>query len=67
MMFSSGTKVARRGGRRRCVRPTALAEVVVGVALEVSVMPARQEGAEALAGRAGEVERIVSSGRPSAP
>ena len=44
-----------------------LADVIVRVAFELERDASRNEGAEALAGRAGELERIVSSGNPAAP
>ena len=57
MMFSSATK--GDGGRRPqhdAPARQALAHVVVGVALEAQGDAPGQEGAEALAGRAGEAD-----------
>ena len=70
MMFSSGDerRASRGGYDDDAAAREALAEVVVGVALELERDAAREERAEALAGRAGELDadRVVAAG-PSAP
>ena len=68
MMFSSATKLGGGVERRahdEAAAGQALADVVVGVAVEAQRDAAGHEGAEALAGRAGEgdVDRVVGQAR----
>jgi hypothetical protein len=67
MMLASGTNVAARRIDDDLAAGEPLADVVVRVALELQRDAARHERAEALAGRSGERDLMVSSGSPSPP